>query len=267
MLYVPSLAPEFASGEFYQKSRYHLLQEKLVNDYAPIRYERELRLFCRFCPRGDVLDVGCSTGAFLYALRANWPAEYHVCGIDVAKHSLEYASLKGIRVINSDFPNHDFGSEQFDAVTFWAVLEHLVNPREFLAKACDCLRPKGHCFLVVPNSRSLVIRMIGAHYRYIMPEHLNYFDARTLRRLAEQDPRWQIRMLKGMHFNPVVIWQDRRHSRPVPEEERASLLRRTNAWKQNRRLLAARMLYRFAEALLSRTRLSDNLVMVLQRIC
>jgi len=91
MLYVPSLAPDFASGEFYQKSRYHLSQEKLVNDYAPIRYERELRLFRTFCPRGDVLDVGCSTGAFLYALKSKWAAEYHVCGIDVAQHSLEYA--------------------------------------------------------------------------------------------------------------------------------------------------------------------------------
>jgi hypothetical protein len=68
------------------------------------------------------------------------------------------------------------------------------------------------------------------------------------------------------HFNPVVIAQDfRRRTDRVADRERASLLRRTTAWKQSRLLAPLQWLYRGSERVLRLGGLADNLVLVLRR--
>ena len=86
----------------------------------------------------------------------------------------------GLPSSRGDFLEQEFGGRKFDAVTFWAVLEHLAAPQEFLAKAASVLKPSGLCFVLVPNMKSLAARMLGARYRYIYPQHLNYFTRATL---------------------------------------------------------------------------------------
>src|SRR2546423_9445353 len=66
MIYANPVSPEFASGEHYnQNAGYYLSPAKLESDYANVRFERELRLLSSYCAGGSVLDVGCSSGAFL----------------------------------------------------------------------------------------------------------------------------------------------------------------------------------------------------------
>jgi SAM-dependent methyltransferase len=267
MFFVRSIAQSLASGDLYKTSLYHLSTDKLESDYAPVRFDRELALFRQFCPAGSVLDVGCSTGAFLYQLISRWPDLYRVSGMDVALASVEFASAKGLTVNCGHFVDWDFCGEKFDAVTFWAVLEHLVSPKASLVKAADILKVGGHCVLLVPNARSLAIRLLGHRYRYIMPEHLNYFSPVTMRLFAALEPRFTIRCLTGIHFNPIVLWQDwRSGGRPVPESERAQLLKQTTTWKQHPHRKSLKLLYRTCDRLLSRWQLADNLAVVLQRI-
>jgi len=266
MLYANPVAAEFVSGEFYGKSSYHLSPNKLQSDFAPVRFERELKLFRQFCMGGNVLDVGCSSGAFLHQLKMKFDRAYEITGLDVPGAALEYARELGISVIATPFLEHDFGQQRFDAISFWAVLEHLPEPRRFLKKAADILRAGGFCFLLVPNARSLAMRLLGPRYRYVMPEHLNYFTRETLLRFVQSEARFQIRELRTMHFNPLVIWQDwGSRGNLVPEEERARLLKRTTALKQNPLLVPVKAVYQTTEWFLSTVGLADNLVLVLQR--
>ena len=76
------------------------------------------------------------------------------------------------------------------------------------------LRPGGHCFILVPNFRIAATRLLGKRYRYILPQHINYFTHRTLRLLAP--PALEEVYYISTHFNPVVIAQDFRR-RPTPE--------------------------------------------------
>src|SRR5579884_2845208 len=63
MIYVKPVLRKMASGAFYDDSGgEYLAADKLQSDYADVRFERELRLFRRFCKSGSVLDVGCSSG-------------------------------------------------------------------------------------------------------------------------------------------------------------------------------------------------------------
>jgi 2-polyprenyl-3-methyl-5-hydroxy-6-metoxy-1,4-benzoquinol methylase len=266
MIYANPIPAELASGAYYDQTaaNYYLSPAKLQSDYAPVRFERELRLFRRWRREGRVLDVGCSTGAFLYQLRERYPGEYSLLGSDVSGAPLDYAESRGVEVARGDFLANEFGGRKFDVVTFWAVLEHLAEPRCFLQRASKMLRPEGLCFLLVPNMKSLAARLLGARYRYILPQHLNYFTATTLMRMVKAD--WSIVELRSMHFNPVVIWQDwRGGGREISETDRARLLERTTSYKENPFLGPVKAVYSLAERALGALRLADNLAIVLRK--
>lgn len=268
MVYANPVTNEFASGQFYDRlgQPFYLCPDKLESDYAPVRFERELRLFQRHCLGGRVLDVGCSTGAFLYQLRSRYPGTYSVVGMDVTGAALDYAESKGIEVLRGSFLEHDFGGERFDAITYWAVIEHLVAPKRFYRRAASLLKPEGCCFILVPNLTSLAVRLLGAKYRYIMPDHVNYFTSRTLATFTRSEPGMVPVASGSSHFNPLVILKDLRGGKNrVADADRARLLRRTTAYKMNPLLAPAKWLYRVMEQALGAMRLADNIYVVLRK--
>ncbi len=268
MIYANPVAAALASGQFYDRLSvpFYLSPDKLDSDYAPVRFERELRWFRRCCRSGAVLDVGCSTGAFLFQLKTRFPGEYSVTGTDVAGAALDHAESRGIEVIRQSFLDWDSGGRLFNAVTFWAVIEHLVEPRKFLRKAGALLKPGGHCFVLVPNLNSLAVRLLGVKYRYIMPDHVNYFTAETLQQLAARDSQFEVVRRGQSHFNPAVILKDfRSRTERVADEERARLLKRTTAFKQSPLLRPLKWLYSGVERMLIGLGLADNLVLVLRK--
>ncbi len=261
MIYANPVPAAMASGTFYDKAgQEYLAADKLESDYAPVRFERELRLFRKHCPRGSVLDVGCSSGGFLYQLKLRHPEDYKILGTDVSGAPLDHAGKMGVPVARGNFLTRDF-EEPFDAITFWAVMEHLFEPQLFLKRAASLLKPGGLCFILVPNMNSLAVRLLGAKYRYIFAEHLNYFTPRTLSKFVERE--FTVLKLKSTHFNPLVIWQDfRGGGREVPRAERAQLLKRTNAYKQSPWMLPAKVAYRATELALGTVLMADNLVII-----
>jgi 2-polyprenyl-3-methyl-5-hydroxy-6-metoxy-1,4-benzoquinol methylase len=268
MIYANPVEAELASGRFYDRlgAPFYLSPDKLESDYAPVRFKRELRFFRAHCRAGAVLDIGCSTGAFLFQLKTLFPGDYTVTGMDVASAALDYAEGRGIQVVRDSFLDFDFGARRFDAVTFWAVIEHLVRPRGFLSRAGSVLKPGGHCFVLVPNLKSLAARWLGVKYRYLMPDHVNYFTASTLERFAAEEAGFEIVRLTQSHFNPAVILKDVRGGvKRVADEERARLLKRTTALKQHPLLRPAQWIYSATERLLVATGLADNLVMVMRK--
>jgi 2-polyprenyl-3-methyl-5-hydroxy-6-metoxy-1,4-benzoquinol methylase len=266
MVFTCPVPPAMASGEYYdtEGAEYYLSPAKLESDYADVRFERELKLFREFCPRGAVLDVGCGSGAFLFQLKKRWPDDYQVLGTDVSGAPLDYAESRGVPVVRGSFLKMEFGVQKFDAITLWAVAEHLADPKAFLEKAHSLLRTGGTCFVLVPNLKSLAIRLLGAKYRYVYSQHLNYFSETTLERIARRSGL-DLVTIRFTHFNPLVIWQDwRGRGREVLNAERGELLKRTTAYKQSAAMKPVKVLYRGTEKLLSALKLADNLVAVLR---
>jgi 2-polyprenyl-3-methyl-5-hydroxy-6-metoxy-1,4-benzoquinol methylase len=266
MLFANPVPADFASGQYYdtEGAEYYLSAAKLESDYAPVRFERELNLFRRHCQSGAVLDVGCSSGAFLYQLKHGFPKAYEILGTDVSGAPLDYAESKGIPVLRGNFLAQDFGNKKFDAVSFWAVLEHLAEPKRFLEKAASVLKPGGFCFVLVPNMRSLAVRAIGQRYRYIYAQHLNYFTATTLQELVREF--FEVAEVRFTHFNPIVIWQDwRRGGVEISNQERGQLLKRTTAYKEDPMIKPVKVLYQLTEKGLATFGLADNVTVVLRK--
>jgi len=264
MVYANPVALEMATGDFYDGSGLeYLSKDKVESDYSETRFERELRLFRAFCSAGTVLDVGCSSGGFLYQLTRRHPGDYQALGADISSAPLEYAQKMGVPVVQGGFLEQEF-TQPFDAVTFWAVLEHLMEPRQFLKKAASVLKPGGACFILVPNLESLAVRLLGSKYRYITSEHINYFTPKTLRAFAEAE--FEIVAVRSMHFNPIVILKDfRSRGAEVPRQERFELLRKTTAYKPSRWMFPVQLAYKACERALGAVSLADNLAIVCRK--
>jgi 2-polyprenyl-3-methyl-5-hydroxy-6-metoxy-1,4-benzoquinol methylase len=261
MIYANPVPAEMATGTFYDKAgSEYLSPEKLEGDYADVRFERELRLFRAHCQRGSVLDVGCSSGAFLYQLKKRFPNDYKTLGTEVSQAPLDHAAKMGVPVARGEFLTQTF-EEKFNAVTFWAVMEHLSEPKKFLKKAASVLKSGGYCFILTPNMNSLAVKLIGAKYRYIFAEHLNYFTQQTIKKFTELE--FTVVGMKSTHFNPLVIWKDfRGGEREIPRAERIKLLKRTTGYKQSRWMFPIKVVYRATEAALGGFFMADNVAIV-----
>jgi hypothetical protein len=145
------------------------------------------------------------------------------------------------------------------------VAEHLAAPKQFLERAHAILKPGGVCFGLVPNLHSFAMRLLGAKYRYVYPQHLNYFSAPSLTRLGASCG-FHVAAKRFTHFNPAVLWQDwRGGGREVSNAERGALLQRTTALKQKPWLKPVKWGYALAEATLAAFELADNLAVVLKK--
>src|SRR5262249_47622010 len=124
----------------------------------------------------------------------------------------------------------------------------------------------GLCLVLVPNLQSLAVRLLGMRYRYVYPQHLNYFSRASLKGLVSS--RFEVTEARSMHFNPMAIWQDwRAGGVEVTNAQRAALLERTTAYKQNPWLKPVKGIYWLTEQILGRLNLADNLVQVLRKRC
>jgi SAM-dependent methyltransferase len=130
---------------------------------------------------GRLLEVGCAYGFFLEQAQANFKA----LGIDVNAAAIESARGLGVDARCVEFLDY-VTSDTFDVVCLWDTIEHVLEPRAYLEKARDLLRPDGMLFLTTGDIGSLVARVRGRKWRMIHPpSHLNYFSRVTMTRLLQ----------------------------------------------------------------------------------
>jgi 2-polyprenyl-3-methyl-5-hydroxy-6-metoxy-1,4-benzoquinol methylase len=149
-------------------------------------------------PPARLLDVGCGNGEFLRVAR---DAGYRVCGIDISAASADLVRRHGIDVRVGDLraPGVFRDDERFDLITFWDVVEHLPDPRSFLARARELLAPGGHVLVKTPGTSPASVRMVARVPRLAgallqAPSHVQFFQRDGLDRLLRDAgfgaPRW-----------------------------------------------------------------------------
>lgn len=123
-------------------------------------------------PLESLLDVGCGDGAFCVAFRelgVDW------AGLDINPEVTAFTQEIGLPIALGDFTQRPV-ERQFDVIFSSQVLEHCLNPHEYLAKARETLTPGGLLHLDVPNHDGLVptLRKLnpwGAHYGFLQPPY------------------------------------------------------------------------------------------------
>src|SRR5215475_12172558 len=133
---------------------------------------------------GRILDLGCSSGAFLESLKGQgW--ELH--GIEMSEAVAKRAEARtGGQVFVGDVLDAPFAPETFDVVTCFDVLEHVYQPREVLRKVVEWLKPGGVYYVLVPNIDSGEARLFRSYwYGLELPRHLSHFSPQSLRYAAQ----------------------------------------------------------------------------------
>ena len=135
--------------------------------------------------RGILLDFGTYCGIFLkVAKERGWEAY----GLEPLPGPGIFARSRGLNVFTGTldggkFPPENF-PERFDVITASQVFEHLVNPVATLAALKPLIQPGGLIVLDVPNIDSIFVRSLGKRSRIFQPDHLSFFNRRTLTKLA-----------------------------------------------------------------------------------
>jgi SAM-dependent methyltransferase len=184
-------------GAYYPSSEYYSYAppavSPLTRDAVASRYGRHARPLARLAarrisalppgPPGDILDVGCGSGAMLLALeQAGWRGH----GIELDAGAAQAANAAGLeRVRVGDLLDAGYEAGSFDVVRFSHSLEHMRSPRAELAEARRLLRPGGRLAIAVPDFGALLRRLFGERWFFLdLPRHLWHFDRRTLPRLV-----------------------------------------------------------------------------------
>lgn len=118
-----------------------------------------------------LLDVGCGEGAFLdVAQKAGW----EVSGTELSSYAAKYArDILGADIFCGQLFEAQFADRSFDVVTMWHVLEHVTNPKRYLAEVKRVLRPDGLLVIAVPNVNDLIMQIA---YRIIKRRKLKLFS-------------------------------------------------------------------------------------------
>jgi SAM-dependent methyltransferase len=133
-------------------------------------------------PPARACDVGCGYGFFLDALRARG---YAVEGCEVGAPGLAECRRLGLDVRSALLEAAEWPAGRFDVVSAFYVIEHVYDPRAFLAHCRRLLRPGGLLVLRWPHSTPLVrlTRPFADLRLYDLPSHLQDFAPATMARL------------------------------------------------------------------------------------
>lgn len=125
--------------------------------------------------RESLLEIGAGNGYLLSRLRAmGWES----IGIEPGDFGLEHRKY-GVTVVRDFFPSNLVMGE-FDAAVAYGVLEHIVDPREFLRDLKSQLSENGVIFLSVPDC---TVELEIGDPSCLVHEHFSYFDSDSLSRL------------------------------------------------------------------------------------
>ena len=143
-----------------------------------LTFERHLQGLERFRrPPGCLLDVGACTGALVeVASRRGWQA----LGLEPSAWAVSQAVARGLRVQQGALESHSLPEEAWDVVTLWDVIEHLPDPALALSRSFRLLRPGGLLVVHTMDADSVLARLAGPRWPWLMEMHLYYYSRRTL---------------------------------------------------------------------------------------
>jgi len=187
---------------YYYSEKYHRAIGH-AGETSPKRWGRQLRVISKYKTGGRILDIGCSSGAFLGYLKGG---PWELYGIEASASTAERArALTGANVFAGDVLDANFRPNWFDVITCSDVMEHLYEPRVVFRSVFNWLKPGGIFYVFVPNIMSWEARMFGSYWSGLdLPRHLHHYSTESLAGFAKSVGLHQVRMVTppGCYLEP-----------------------------------------------------------------
>src|SRR5690606_6669301 len=189
----------YYAERYYQRGQgnYRMRYPQAVRDYFDLKIAQKAFLLDRL--RGDAgpgsfLDVGCGEGfALSWFKRQGWKVEgldHSAAGIEAMHPELLPHMRTGDLFTLLDEKANE--GRHYDAVWLTHVLEHVSDPLSLLARSRGLVNQDGVLIVTVPNDGSayqemlLEEKFISRRFWIALPDHLAYFDGKSLQRVAEE---------------------------------------------------------------------------------
>jgi SAM-dependent methyltransferase len=165
-------------------------------------------------PPGEIrlLDVGCSTGAFLTVARG---MGFITEGVEPAPQAAHAAQAAGLRVHQGLLEEIALPDRSFDVITLFEVIEHVGEILPIFRECHRILKPDGLLIISTGNADSWAASFMSSRWEYFQigrhGGHVSFFNPFSVRLLAERSG-FRIESIRthGMRFyekgevHPVV---------------------------------------------------------------
>jgi SAM-dependent methyltransferase len=202
---------ESAIQEAYRESSYY---EGGACGYADASYtaqESALRatfkrllhnLAGRGLTSGDLLEIGCGYGYLLDEARPFFDrrvgTEFSCEGAEIARVTGAEVFVGGIEQLSPE--------RKFDCVIATQVIEHVYEPLAFVKELVSRTKAHGRVVIATPDIGGALRRAMGRRWpSFKTPEHVLYFDFRTLRALMNRAGLSDVRRLPYPHAFPLGL--------------------------------------------------------------
>lgn len=151
---------------------------------------------------GTLLEVGCGYGYLLDEAQPYFDrrvgTEFSPEGAEIARATGAEVFVGGIEQISAE--------RKFDTVVAVQVIEHVYQPLAFVKQLIDHTQPRGHIMIATPDIGGVLRKAMGRYWpSFKVPEHVGYFDFRTLSRLMEKAGLSDVRQLRYPHAFPLGL--------------------------------------------------------------
>lgn len=195
----------------YYPDTYHSLPDSMVALQEVSKQDRyKIEIVQRFAKNGSLLEIGPSYGGFAYLAKN---AGFRVETIEMDAKCCDYLQkVVGVNVIHSSDPAEVIrGSEPYDVVALWHVIEHLPNALEVLEAMSVNVRLAGYIVISSPNPDSFQFRVLGRRWLHLdAPRHVMLIPIAVLISKMEQlgmKAEWMTTNDEGSVICNVGGWQ------------------------------------------------------------
>lgn len=201
-----SLANAFGSSEeYYQSETYRKEVDggAKADDYFRLHDAEQIRhlsITGTGIFRGKVVaDIGCGGGSFLDGIRGYAADALAIEPSATFRASLKSRGYKAYAFVDDALTEY---KGRIDLVTAFDVLEHVEDPRSFLAGIQQLLVTGGKVVLSTPNSDDLLIEALPSEYSafFYRKAHLWYFDREALLSLLRLAGFTDMRVIPHQRF-------------------------------------------------------------------
>ncbi|HEY7002606.1 MAG TPA: class I SAM-dependent methyltransferase [Candidatus Udaeobacter sp.] len=151
---------------------------------------------------GELLEIGCGYGYLLDEARSFFDRRV---GTDFSPQGAEIARATGAEVFVGGIEQVPLDAK-FDFVIGTQLIEHVYEPVSFVKRLISHTKPGGHIVLATPDIGGLLRKVMGRHWpSFKVPEHVLYFDYRTLSSLMHTAGLSNVRRLPYPHAFPFGL--------------------------------------------------------------
>lgn len=138
----------------------------------------------KFSPKNNsLLDIGSASGIFLNLAQKEG---YDIQGIEPSEYLVKDAKDQYQLDIFQGTVEEYHSEKKYSVVTLLDIIEHLVDPDDFMNHVDRLIAEKGILVLVTPDVDSLMAKLLGKRWWHYRIAHINFFNKKAITHLLEK---------------------------------------------------------------------------------